>query len=224
MARAVASAGLDSISGTYNGVVVANGRSGLVVRRRPKYKRPTSPAQQSSSVRLSLASAAWNLLSFEQADAWNHYAQKYVRISSASGKAYRAVGFNTFVALGTKVLQVDPDAELPLLPPTSAYLGDGITLVARPVEGGIEFEASGPTEPDTVVELLAERLPNIRRAATGRLSSLGFVSFTPDNLRVTVPADPGAFVPGYQFVRQSTGQVAGYRVLDRLEVPGDQVQ
>lgn len=221
MARAIASAGFDNIAGKYEGIVVSSGRTGLIIRRRPKYKRVMSPAQTLAAVRMQLASQTWNGMSRQQAVAWNEYADNLIRVSPASGKHYRGKGFNTFVALGTKILQVDPEAELPMLPPTSAYLGDGITLVARPVEGGIEFEASGPTEPDTVVELLAERLPNIRRAATGRLGSLGFVSFTPGNLTVFVPADPGAFVPGYQFVRQSTGQVAGYRVLDRLEVPAD---
>lgn len=221
MAKATASAGFENIKGKYQGVVIANTRTGLVIRRRPIYRRHVSPAQYMAVNRLAMTARRWSQLTLDEALAWNDFAWRQVRTSPDSGQKYRRVGFNAFVALGTKFLQVNPGAPLPLLPPSSPYLGDRITLVARPVEGGIEFEASGPTEPDTVVELLAERLPNIRRAATGRLSSLGFVSFTPDNLRVTVPADPGAFVPGYQFVRQSTGQVAGYRVLDRLEVPGD---
>lgn len=218
MARAAASAGIDSISGTYQGIVAVNSRTGLVIRSKPRYRRPTTDAQRACAERLKIVTTFWTELNREHAQLWNEFAQRFPRQNPVNGKVYRATGYNTYTALALKVLQVDPEATVPSMPPAEAYPGPGLGIVARSAPGGIEFEASEATPAGTVVEVMAERLANDRRSPTNRLTTLGFVAFESDSLAVLVPVSPGYYWVAYQFVNVATGQVAGYRTVGFVEV------
>ncbi|MBS1715564.1 MAG: hypothetical protein JST30_14645 [Armatimonadetes bacterium] len=128
MAKIAPSPVLGKASGAYFGVVVANGRNGLVMRRAARYKRAQSDLQREAALRMSLVSALWPDLPTETVEAWNDYAETLHRRDRVTGQEYSPTGFNAFTGLACKVLQVDPDAEVPLLPPTGVFMGDALVL------------------------------------------------------------------------------------------------
>lgn len=130
MAKVTASAGFDAISGKYGPSVVANGPTGLVLRRPPSYRRPTSPGQQAAAERMALAAGAWNELTYAQARAWDDYAKTQRRTNPTNGRTYSPTGFTTFCGLAVRVLHVDPMAEIPTNPPVFPFVGDEIGLEA----------------------------------------------------------------------------------------------
>lgn len=218
MARVTASAGLGDVSGLIGGVVVSNARSGLVLRKRPTYERPTSPDQAAASARMAAATRAWGALSWRQAEGWNAYARTLEHVNPVSGKRYAPTGFNTFVGLACKVLQIDPLAPIPVNPPLTPWPQERVSVEARPEPGEVVFAASGPNSPGIVTELLLQRLSNIRRAAKPQYKTAGFVSFAVGDLEAAVPVEPGAYVAAYRFVEASTGRAWGMVVLERMVV------
>lgn len=113
-------------------MVVVELRSGPAVRRRPHYKRPTSPAQQGAADRMGLASKAWASLGAAQAEAWHRYAETQIRHNSIDGEAYAMTGNTAFIALATKFLQVNPGGEIPTMPPVAGFVGDDVLVSIAP--------------------------------------------------------------------------------------------
>ena len=184
MPKVAPSAALSTISGRFAGIVVANTKSGLVIRREAKYKRAQSDAQRESVTRLRRAAEVWAGFDYVQAGAWDDYAQTVWRHNHLTSEAYHPSGYNAFSALATKVLQINPAAEIPTAPPVGEYFGDVVTLSVQGLQMDILFTASAPNSPSTTTELLLERLPNERRKSTGRLVSAGFHQFHTGSLEV----------------------------------------
>ena len=207
MAKAELGAMVSSVRGTVGGVVVTSGRGGTVVRRKPLYRRPTSPLQAQAEARMRGASAAWSSLSAEGAAAWRAYGERHGRTAQTA-----------FVALATKFLMVQPSGEAPLLPPIQDFLPDDVAVSAGSPPtlpsptgvgeaSGILFAASGPNRVGTVTELLVQALPNERRSPTRRYGSAGFVAFVAPSLSHLLPLDAGIYAVGYRFVRAATGEM-----------------
>jgi hypothetical protein len=198
--------------------VVARTDHGLVVKRLPRYKRPVSPKLAASSARLKLASEIWVGLTLPQVEAWRDYAAGQRRRDDVTGEEYSPTAKNAFVSLAVKFLQVDPQGEVPLVPPAAPFLGDSVRLEVAASPGGARFDASGPNGADVTTELLAQPLANVRRLPGKRYVSEGFKRFTPGSLSVVVPLAPGAWALAARFVRPSTGQATGLRRLGVVEV------
>lgn len=220
MAKVTASAGFDAISGKYGPSVVANGPTGLVLRRPPSYRRPTSPGQQAAAARMALAAKAWNELTYAQARAWDEYAKTQRRTNPTNGRTYSPTGFTTFCGLAVRVLHVDPMAQIPTDPPLFPFVGDEIGLEAGAIPGAIQFLAKHGNAPGVVTELLLQRLPNERRRPKSQYKTVGFFAFTDEVNFVDIPVEPGFYVPGYAFVEESTGRTTAGVVFEMVEVGG----
>ena len=113
------------VKGRIGGLVyVPDGRGGMLVRRLGKRRAAPSVAQAAGAARFSPVAGAWNSLSISEAKAWRRFGEGLG--AKPDGRAVQAN--NAFTALGTKILQMRPGAELPRLPPTEAFLGDGIRV------------------------------------------------------------------------------------------------
>ena len=200
------------ISGKLWGAVLVTMPDGTtVLRQKPERKPRRTAAQEAASARLKPIGEAWRGLAPDEHAAWVH----------AAGGTGRAA-YLMFTALGSKCLQMRPGSPVPLLPPTTAFAGDGIRVgVAdlsldqgtgphpRPSpEGGVlRFVANAANAPGVVTELLMVRLPNAnRRPQIKDYRTRGFVAFTAGRLTAEVPCEPGVWALAVRFVRESTGQ------------------
>lgn len=193
--------------GQFNGYVVGDGRSGLVLRRKPSYRRPSSPAQKEVAERMRLASAVWSAMSPEQAQAWRDYGEAIVRRRSLDGRPYHMTGQTSFIALATKFLQVDPGGDVPLAPPTGEFLGDELLVAASVSQpSSIGFTATGPNTPGTLTELLVQRLASRLRKPGKRYTTAAFVSYQAGGQTFAVPTEPGPYACAFRFVEKATGR------------------
>lgn len=204
--------------GQFNGYVVGKGRTGLVLRRKPTYRRTLSPAQREGAERMRLVSSAWNELTFEQAEAWRLYAKEVVRHRSLDGRPYRMTGQTAFVGLGTKVLQVDPGAPIPLWPPTEEFVPDTIPVTADPTPGAIRFTAEAANTPGTLTELMVQKLASRLRQPGNAYVAAAFVAFTEGALSADVPLPPAPYACAFRFVEKSTGRTTLYVPIGTVEV------
>lgn len=218
MAKAQLSATLSNASGPLAGQVVSRGRSGLVVRSKPKFRYPKNAAVQLGNYRLTAANAAWNTLSVTQFEAWNRYAETLTHHNRVSGEAYHPTGKNAFIGLAVKFLQVNPAGSIPLAPPAGSFVGDPILVSASPTPTGIAFAASGPNGPATLTELLFQPLKNARRSPGQFYKSGGFVAFSGPNPVETLVLPAGWYAVAYRFVEVSTGRSTPLQPLAKLEV------
>jgi hypothetical protein len=219
MAKVIADGFGIRLHGKAGNVVFAQTRFGLVVRPRTIPRNPRTPAQMASRDRLTRASAAYRALSPAQLAAWAAYARTLTRTSPVGGPPYVPAAQNVFVGLAAKFLQVNPGESIPLDPPAAPFFGDGITVTASAVSGGVEFAASGPNAAGLVTELLLQPLTRAARAPKERgYRPQAFVAFAPGSLTYTVPAAPGAYAPAIRFVRAATGQDGALVPLPAVQV------
>ncbi len=207
MARVATGALLEGVSGQIGGGVVVTGRSGLVLRRRSVFRKGSTPAQRTANARFAAAMAAFNALTPDQADAWDRYARTLVRTNPLTGEPYQPTGVNAFVALATKVLQVDPGAAVPVLPPGGDYVGDPVTFEVSVVPGpGLQLafdfealEAGGAEGPGG-----GPHLPAPPPSAKERVS----FGDPPAQERGAVPRspDPGAVLPHPALADRAPGE------------------
>ena len=95
---------------------------------------------------------------------------------------------------------------------------------ASAIEEGTRWTASAANEPDTVTELMVQKLPNPRRKPTKQYTAAAFVQFTAGALTYDLPLDPGTYSLAYRFIRLSTGQstlrlLAGLITVDDATAP-----
>lgn len=108
------------------GLVVLDGRGGVAIRQKPTYRRSTSPAQAAVEARMVAASALWSSMDAAQVARWR-----------AWGEARGKTAQTAFVALATKVLQIDPAATVPLVPPARDFVADDLAVtVSEPLPPG----------------------------------------------------------------------------------------
>jgi hypothetical protein len=141
------SAMLDGGSGAVGNLVVAELRGGPIVRRKPSYRRPTTAAQAAAAERMTLASAAWSALTQEQLQAWRDYAKTIWKSNALTGKRYKSTAQNEFIALATKFLQATPGGTVPAWPPSSAYIGDAVSVGVSELSGASAQTAPHPLTP-----------------------------------------------------------------------------
>ena len=206
------------LSGSVGGAVLTRAGGVSVMKRKPRYKYPVQPSQRLVHERLRAAAAAWNGLSWEQAEAWNRYAKSLKRVDEFTGQEYEGKGINAFTALATKVLQVDPSAPIPLSPPTWEMRYEMPLVTVSDAPGAAIYTASGPTLEGIVAELMAQPLLNERRSPTKFYKSQAFAAFTAGELSAQVPLAPGWWALAVRFVEASTGRQGLVLPLRRLEV------
>jgi hypothetical protein len=195
------------LRGKAGSVVVAKGRTGLVVKPRTTSPDPKSPAQVRMRQNMTRAVAAFNNLSPEEMESWRTYAATIAKVNPVSGERYHPTVVNAFTALAIKLLQINPDADLPSLPPASAFAPDLLHIAVTAAPGEVTFKAAAPTPENISVELLLQHLPTRHRSPQqGRYRTQAFVTFAPDSLQATVPTPPGYYAAAYRLVHTATGQ------------------
>ena len=208
MAKATLSSMLESVHGKLGEFALVQLKSGPVVRQRPRYKRPVSPAQRQGIDRLKEATELWNTFTAAQAQAWNAYAATLTKTSPQTGESYSPIGFNAFTALATKFRQMHPSSPLPTSPPVDPFVPDGATVSVQAGPGKVRFTAGVPNSAGTTTELLVQRLANPRRKPSGAYKSMGFHAFAPGAMQADVPLEPGVYACAYRFAESATGRTS----------------
>ncbi|MCW5937183.1 MAG: hypothetical protein KIT11_07750 [Fimbriimonadaceae bacterium] len=192
---------------------------GVVLKERSVPHDPQTAAQRASRDRLRRVGRAWRALTLDQAAAWRAYAQELAEAAGGQDSGPRATAQLLFSKLGVKVLQVDPGAAVPVLPPTKPFLGDGLGLSVGAVAGGLRFTADAANSPGVVTELLLQPLASVHRNAyPARYRSQGFVAFPAPGGSQELALPRGIYAVAYRFVRSATGQETPLAGLGVFEV------
>jgi hypothetical protein len=191
-------------SGRLAGAVMVHMADGRTILREHVIPRDPKTAKQLAWREIrSRAMRAYRCLTPDQVQKWARYAD-LVRLTE--GGVWRAV--DTFMALSTKFLHVDPNREIPLSPPDGLFGGDAVAVQIVGESGAVRFVSSGPNQNGVSTELLlapmrtAGTTPNARAFRHQR-----FVAFSGAASEV-VPARPGWWVGAVRFVRRDTGQMS----------------
>ena len=152
---------------------------------------------------------AWNRLDPEAMGRWRVYAQGRTAARPPEARTVTN-GWNEYLALGKKLMQIDGLRPLPESPPEGRFLGDlvqfGAEAYAEGEEEGVRFRASRTNDEGVLTEFLLQRLANGGRLPTARgYRSQGFLSVGED-LRVEVPCYAGWYACATRFVEASTGR------------------
>lgn len=206
MAKARTGALAGAVSGRVGNVVFADTPHGTVIRELPEQSRKISEAQAWVRMRLGRASAAFRAMTIEQAAAWRTYAEGLNAGMPESRTRGGISAQQAFNALTTKLLQIDPQAEIPLLPPSEPFGGDALVFALAPAPGGVEVSVDRANAPGVVTELLLQRLPSVHcRTYMQRYRTAGFFGFG-SGLSTVLPCAAGVWAVAARFVRAGTGQ------------------
>lgn len=194
-----------NLHGASGNAVYVRSPYGTILRNRPMVWNEPTQAQRECRVRMSLVGRAWTSLSLDEAAVWKRYAQALAASEPPTDGTPPPTAQQVFVRLGLKVLQVDPAATVPPLPPSNAFLGDAVVVGAVAMPGALRFTASQPNDPGILTELLLQPLRSVhRRTFLSRYRTAAFVPFSDGAYDVAV--QPGAVAAAYRFVRAATGQ------------------
>lgn len=207
------------LRGRIGEAVYVQGATGTQIRRRPQRVGPRTPGEIAAAERMEKIGYFWSLLDLEGVESWREYA---VRLQATLPALERRPmpAYNAFLQLATRVLMIDPRADVPLLPPSAAFAGDAVTVSLSPRpplpnepsgegESGIRFLANRPNAPGVVTELLLQRLASVGRAPVGtKYRSQGFVAFAEGALAADVACPAGWVACAYRFVVATTGQAS----------------
>ncbi|MEI6513866.1 MAG: hypothetical protein WCO51_11435 [bacterium] len=201
---------LNQVSGRLGNVIFVRGTGGrLYMRERVTPKDPRTPAQVAARERLRTVAIAYHSLTSVELAQWATYAKSLWNGISPTKRPASPSPYNEFTALVTKVLQVNPQADIPRTPPTDKFLGDGITLSAAGMSGKVRFTASGPNDPMVMTELLLQPLKSV--VVTPQVKgyrSQAFVPFADYPLTYDVTIKKGAYGAAIRFVKFPTGQTS----------------
>ena len=206
-----------NLCGASGNAVYVRSPYGTILRNRPMVWNEPSEKQIEARQRMAAAGRAWSALTLAQAAAWKQYAAQQIQSTPRTDETPPPSVQNVFVRLAVKVLQIDPLASVPVNPPTSAFLGDAVTLTATATPGAIHFTPSQPNAPGIVTELLLQPLKTVhRRTYLSKYRTAAFVAFGsgPHNL----PVKPGVYAVAYRVVRAETGQETGVAELGIVQV------
>ena len=205
------------ITGSVGDATFVRTKRGTVVRERAGRQRTQTPAMVAAQERMRRASRAFGGLTREEASAWDRYAATLAAPDPDSGVVAAPSGQQAHNGLATRLLQMDPQAALPRLPPVGAFPGDGVRvsfssppyppLQHEPLgEGEIRLVADVPNRPGVVTELLAQPLASaVRRTYLRRYRTAAFVAFAPGAMARDLPkGGPTAYA--YRFVEAATGR------------------
>lgn len=208
MATLRTSAFVGDLSGKTGNAVFVRTKFGTVLRERPRSGGDPSPAQRSVRARMRQACAAYRALSVPQIEAWRAYAWALASTGTSRGGQAPKSGQQLFIAFATKILQIDPGAQIPADPPAAPFPGDGVRFSVQPILGGVRVTADGPNHPGAATELLVQPLPSLAcRTYLSRFRTARFVRFAPGALTVDLPCGPGAVAVAARFVEPATGRM-----------------
>jgi len=127
MARITYGPLITDLKGSIGGLTFQNNPSGSIVRMRPKSRRAGSQLQTSRLVITRFLVQKWGLLSLENQELWNAYAEDHLFIRK-SGESVRVTGFNWFVAAnwqqtfdGQPVIEAPNSYVLPSVPSSFTF-------------------------------------------------------------------------------------------------------
>ncbi len=171
---------------------------------------PTNPdtaAQQDVRGYFRKATTKFATFSASAKKSWTNYAKNQFMTTKA-GKRRSKTAINVYAGLGSKMLQVNPNATLPTEIPSSVFEGDSVTLMVEAENPGtITFTASGPNASGVTTELLLQPLVSpTRKPIKGAYRTETFHTFTSGSLTKNVSVPPGYYAAAYRFVRTATGQ------------------
>lgn len=219
MAKIAYGATVSNVRGKIGVTVYSAGRSGATARIRKSGSNPRTTAQQDVRRYFTTASETFKTMTSAQVADWDAYAQSLTLHNPVSGEAYHPAAINTFVALGSKFLQINPTGTLPMNPPTAPFRGDTITVTAENTADGITFTASGANALHVKTELLVQKLASPNRTPTNdAYRSQGFVAFASGSLTFALNLPGGAYGVAYRFVNALTGQETLLQVLPVIVV------
>lgn len=207
------------LRGKDGSVVIRKSRSGLVATPRTTPKNPRSNGQVGSRNALSKGSKGFANFTASQAAAWNAYGATITKHNKVSGTTYTSTGISAYNALATKFLQINPGGTVPVAPPTTAFLGDGIAISTTAGTGQVTFTASAANAAGVKTELLVQPLKgkNRKPGARGYVSK-GFVAFAAGALSSTVTVPSGYYACAFRFVSTTTGQATALTPLATVTV------
>jgi hypothetical protein len=205
--KATQSMAFEQLSGKSGSVVIADTKSGLIIRPRTRPKNPKTPAQESVRLHLSTSATLFKNMTPTQLLNWRTYASNLTRQNPVTGKKYAPAAMNVFTGLASKYLQVTPNGTVPMTPPTSDFTGDKPTVTALGGPGKVTFTADAANSTNVVTELLLQPLKSKNRLPSkGAYRTKQFVSFTSGSLSAVVAVPAGTYAAAYRFVNSATGQ------------------
>lgn len=198
----------EDLRGKDGQVVIRKGRNSLILTPWVMPSNPRTTAQRTVRGYLTRASKTYESLTTTQATAWKNYANSITKTDPVSGKSYHPTAVSVFVEYATKFLQLNPSGTIPLMPPTSDFLGDSITLLVESESPGVLlFTASGANVAGVTTELLVQRIANANRTpSNGQYRHAAWKAFTSGSLTQQVSVSAGYYAAGYRFVKNSTGE------------------
>ncbi|HRI44379.1 MAG TPA: hypothetical protein PLL78_05900 [Fimbriimonadaceae bacterium] len=222
MAKVSASALFDQIAGRLDAVSVVRTRTGLAIRRAPKFRKVLTPAQHETTVRLKASAELWHDLTRAEVAQWQAYADSITLTSDTNGKRYHPIAYNAFTRLTTKWMQMHPDwpetEGPPRTPPLTHANLSSVALTVQPIPGGLRVGADYALPEGQVIELLYQRLPGPHRRPGNQYVTLAFVEFEPGSLWVDVPFPPGSYALAYRTAFRPTGEQSPLGILGAYRV------
>lgn len=207
MAKVAYSTVVNEASGKAGTVVWRKHRSGPNFSVRVSPKNPDTAAQRAVRGYLSKAAKTFEGMTPAQVAVWDAYGETIVRHNPLTGGTYTSTGIAAFIELTVKFLQNNPGGTIPLVPPSSEFTGDSITVTASAGTGVVTFTASAPNSAGVMTELLLQKLPNTHREPSKNgYRSMQFFNFAVGVLTRNVSVPAGFYAAGYRFVKASTGQ------------------
>jgi hypothetical protein len=209
----------NDLRGKAGGVVFTHSKDGTVVKPRTIPTNPQTPAQVAVRDKLTVAARTYRGLTLAQAAPWKAYALTLTRRDRRTGKSHHPTPLAAFNALAAKFLQINPHGTIPLVPPTTPFTGDTVTITAANEGDGITFTASAANATHVKTELLLQPLASPHRTpAKNGYRTQRFVAFATGSLTFAINVPDGWYAPAYRFVNAQTGQDMGLVPLPLVQV------
>lgn len=214
MAKLKPSAFAPGMSGSMSNLAFRETRQGTQMIVRQAGRNPRTPAQEAARDRMARASRAWVQMTVEQAEAWRVYAASL----ATNPLAAPPVAFNVFASLAVRVLQANPSAFIPLVPPSAPFSGDAVAASVSAAPGAVVLQVSQGNAPGVVTEVLLQKLASVHRAAyLEKYRSKGFSSWVAGS-SVSIPVKAGVYAVAIRAVKASTGQTGELMEIGRVVV------
>ena len=183
-------------------------RNGVRLQSRPDYRYPVRPDVAAGNARMKVANAVYWSMTQREVDAWTRWGIENPRTDPITGVVYSSDSRNAFCGLALKILQIDPDAELPRLPPSGRFVRQRLTLTVEPVgshslplgrgRGGAESPEVGEATP-TLPSPEGEGSPALRLTVSAPTRPGLLVEFKVQPLK-HILCKPQKFYKSYGFV------------------------
>jgi pyrophosphatase PpaX len=177
--KAKLSIAFEDLRGKAGTLYVTESRIGLQVKPRAAIHNPKTAAQTGTRTHFSRATHTYKSFTPEQVAAWEAYADGQTKTQPITGRVYNHAPINTFVALATKFLQVNPTGTIPTTPPTTPFYGDSLTLSIDPgIPGQLVLQSNAANSSGVKTEFLLQPLESeTRRPEENGYRSYGFKAF-----------------------------------------------